>query len=86
MSLFVVQAQYLNLWQTYHIESTCVVLLLGYSAASEFYVLTFQNTICSICVGHVNKNNSWIVGTRRILPPDTTYDDGMDRVFWNIGT
>jgi hypothetical protein len=31
---------------------------LGGASASEFYVLTFQNTVCSIFIGHVNKKNN----------------------------
>jgi hypothetical protein len=53
-----------------------VFFLVGGSPASELNVPTFQNTVCSIFLGNVNKKNS----------PCSHYEDGTDRVFWNIGT
>jgi len=35
-----------------------VFLFLGDSLASEFYVLTFRNTLCSFCIGRVKKKKS----------------------------
>jgi hypothetical protein len=31
----------------------------GDSLASEFYVPTFQNTVCSISIGGVSRNYNW---------------------------
>jgi hypothetical protein len=44
-----------------------VFFLLGYSPASEFYVLTFQNTVFSIFIGCVNKMNKWDEIAREFL-------------------
>ena len=42
-----------------NINNNVVYFLLGDSLASEFYMPTFWNTVCSIFIGHVNKNNNW---------------------------
>ena len=34
-----------------------ILFLLGDSPASEFYVLTVQNTVCSIFIGGVSSKN-----------------------------
>jgi hypothetical protein len=73
-----------------------VVFSWGDSPASEFYVPTFQNTlVCSIVIGCFSrKNNRGDIArvfiqvnlVQVILPAYTTYEDGTDRVFRNVGT
>jgi hypothetical protein len=53
-----------------------VFFLLDESLASEFNVLTFQNTDSSIFIGGVSRN----------IPAYTTFEDGTDTVFCNIST
>jgi hypothetical protein len=36
-----------------------VFFLLGVSPASEFYMQTFWNTVCSIFIGVVSRNYNW---------------------------
>ena len=50
-----------------------VLFLLGKSPAFEFYVPTFRNTLC-----HLHRCCKEVVYT--------TFEDGTDRVFRNVGT
>jgi len=58
----------------YHVLNV-VCFLLGNSPASEFYMLTFQNTLF-----HLHRQ----VGVGFLHLP--AYEDGTDSVFQNIGT
>lgn len=44
-------------------NSSCILkvafFLLGDSLVSEFYMLTFQDTVCSIFTGSVSRKNNW---------------------------
>ena len=71
-----------------------IFFLLGDSPASEFYVPTFRNTVCSIFIGGVIRQNLFLFFlifvlnplTWFILPACTAYEGGTDRVFRNVGT
>jgi len=47
--------------------------LLDYSPASEFYMLQFWNSVCSVFIGGVSWKNNLIP---IILPTSTVYEDG----------
>jgi hypothetical protein len=40
-------------------NNNVVFFLLWDSPASEFYMPTFWNTVCSIFIGRMHKNNNW---------------------------
>jgi len=42
----------------YFVKSVVVCILLGDSPASEFYMPTFQNTVCSIFIGAVSSSRT----------------------------
>jgi len=50
--------RYIHTTALYDWRKPCCILSLCDSPASEFYVRTFRNTVCSICIRGVSRKNS----------------------------